>query len=157
MGHGPAGGTRTDLIRAEVNAAAVLERFRVLVNESKDRRVPNRQLSVQLQGWVLRNFQQGGSLQTPSWAPLKPSTAKEKARKGYSSKPLERTGHLRQSFRPFYDNDMAGVGSEVPYSQYHETGTATLPQRAMLPSASVALEYARTIYERWAAGLAKSA
>lgn len=145
------------MIRAEVNASAAIARFRILVGESKNRRVPNRQLAVQLQGWVFRNFRRGGSLQSPAWAPLKASTAKWKARHGYSSKPLERTGHLRQSFRPFSDNDTAGVGSEVPYSKYHETGTATLPQRAMLPPANVALEYARVIYERWAAGLAKSA
>jgi phage gpG-like protein len=142
------------LIRVEVNARAALGRFGQVVRESQDHTVPNRQLATQLQGWVLRNFQSGGSMQTPSWAPLKPKTAERKAKQGYSSTPLIRTGHLRQSFRPFYDNQQAGVGSEVPYSQYHETGTSRLPQRAMLPPQDVALEYARQIYERWAAGLA---
>lgn len=96
-------------------------------------------------------------MQTPTWRPLHPSTLKQKAKKGYSSQPLIRTGHLRQSFRQFYDNDQAGVGSEVPYSQYHETGTPRLPQRAMLPNQRVALDYAVKVYDRWVAGLARSA
>jgi phage gpG-like protein len=145
------------LIRVEVDARATLERFGRLVAESKNRTVPNRQLATQLTGWTLRNFNGGGSMQTPSWAPLKPSTLKEKQRKGYSSTPLTRTGHYRQSFRSFYDNDQAGVGSEVPYSKYHETGTRFLPQRAALPPENVALGYAIQIYDRWAAGLARSA
>lgn len=145
------------MIRVEVDAAGAIRRIQTLTGESRDRTVPNRQLATQLTGWTLRNFQQGGGLQTPSWAPLKASTAKQKARLGYSSTPLIRTGHLRQSFRPFYDNDQAGTGSEVPYSQYHETGTERLPQRAMLPSQEVALGYAVQIYERWAAKLANSA
>lgn len=157
MGLGSTGGTRPDLISVEVNATAALRRFGTLVSESKDRRVPNRQLATQLTGWTLRNFQQGGSLQTPPWAPLKASTAKQKAKHGYSSQPLIRTGHYRQSFRPFYDNDTAGTGSEVPYSKYHETGTSRLPQRAALPSEAVALGYAVQIYERWAASLARTA
>ena len=145
------------MIRVEINAGAALRRMNLLASESRNRTMPNRQLATQLTGWVLRNFQQGGSLQTPTWAPLKPSTAKQKARLGYSATPLIRTGHYRQSFRPFYDNDTAGTGSEVPYSKYHETGTKNLPQRAALPSEQVALSYATQVYERWAANLARSA
>jgi len=145
------------LIRAEVNVAAALRRFTTLADSARDRTQPNRQLATQLTGWVLRNFQQGGGMQTPSWAPLKPSTAKRKARLGYSSTPLIRKGHLRQSFRPFYTSDEAGTGSEVPYSQFHETGTQHLPQRAMLPNQTVALDYAVRIYTLWAEKLARSA
>jgi phage gpG-like protein len=128
-----------------------------MVTAAHDTAVPNRQLATQLYGWILRNFQSGGTLQTPSWAPLKASTAKQKARKGYSSAPLIRTGHLRQSFRPFWDKEQAGVGSEVRYAQYHESGTPTIPQRAMMPSEAVAVDYAQKIYGRWAEGLAKTA
>jgi len=145
------------LIRVEVNAGAALNTLQRLVASTHDRRTPNRQLATQLYGWVLRNFQQGGGLQKPVWRSLAPSTLKQKQRKGYSSKPLERTGHLRQSFRQFYDNEQAGVGSEVPYSQYHETGTRKLPQRAMLPPQEVALDYAVRVYDRWIAGIARSA
>jgi phage gpG-like protein len=145
------------LIRVEVNAGATLQRFGRLVSESRDRSVPNRQLGIQLYGWTQRNFQQSGGLQTPTWAPLAASTAARKAKQGYSSKPLERTGHLRQSFRQFSDNDQAGVGSEVPYSRYHEEGTAKMPQRATLPPPQVALGYALQVYDRWVAGLARQA
>jgi phage gpG-like protein len=145
------------MIRVEVNADAALQRFGRLAIATQNRTVPNRQLAVQLYGWTQRNFQQAGGLQTPSWQPLKPSTMKQKARLGYSGTPLIRTGHYRQSFRPFSDNNQAGVGSEVPYSVYHEQGTATIPQRAALPPASVALDYAIRIYERWADSIARQA
>jgi phage gpG-like protein len=157
MGGRQSGGTRPDLIRVEVDARTALERFGRAAEASKNHLTPNRQLATQLTAWTFRNFQSGGSMQTPSWRPLKESTLKAKRKRGYSSQPLIRTGHLRQSFRPFYDNNQAGTGSEVPYSQYHETGTDTLPQRAMLPPESVALDYAVKIYERWAAGLARTA
>jgi phage gpG-like protein len=128
-----------------------------MVTAAHDTAVPNRQLATQLYSWTLRNFQSGGSMQTPAWAPLKESTAKQKARKGYSPTPLIRTGHLRQSFRPFWNKEQAGIGSEVPYAQYHESGTSRLPQRAMLPPERIAMDYARLIFERWAEGLAKTA
>ena len=145
------------MISVEINAEAALAQFGQMVAGARNRTVPNRQLAVQLQGWVFRNFQQGGAMQTPSWVPLAPSTLEQKRKKGYSGTPLIRTGHLRQSFRPFSDNDSAGVGSEVPYSQYHETGTSRLPQRAMLPPRAVAVDFARRIYERWVADLARTA
>lgn len=145
------------MIRVEVNAEAALAQFGRVAVAARNRTVPNRQLAVQLQGWVFRNFQSGGTMQTPNWAPLAASTLQQKRKKGYSGTPLIRTGHLRQSFRPFSTNDTAGVGSEVSYSQYHETGTARLPQRAMLPSRAVALDYAVKIYERWAASVARTA
>ena len=145
------------MIRVEVNAAAALRRFSRLAEESKDRTVPNRQLGIQLYGWTQRNFQQSGGLQTPAWPALAASTLKQKAKQGYSSQPLIRTGHLRQSYRPFSDNDQAGVGSEVPYSQYHETGTKNMPQRATLPPVNVALDLALQVYDRWVAGLARQA
>lgn len=143
------------MIRLEVNAAPALRRFSTLADESRDRTQPNRQLATQLTGWTQRNFQAGGGMQSPTWAPLKPSTAKRKAKLGYSPLPLMRTGHYRQSFRPFYDNDRAGVGSEVAYSKYHEGGTKNMPARPALPSEQVALGYAVQIYERWAAKLAR--
>ncbi len=145
------------MIQVEVYADPAIAALGRVNAAARDRTVPNRQLGVQLQGWVLRNFQVGGSMQSPSWEPLAESTLQQKQQQGYSTTPLVRTGHLRQSFRSFYDNDKAGVGSEVPYSQYHETGTAKLPQRAMLPSQAIALDFALRIYERWTDQVARSA
>lgn len=157
MGRGSAGGARPNLIRVEVNAQGALQRLGVVQREAGNRRVPNRQLATQLYGWVQRNFQASGGLQNPAWRPLAASTLKQKQRQGYSSQPLLRSGHLRQSFLQFYDNERAGVGSEVPYSQYHETGTNRLPQRAMLPPEPVALDFAVRIYNHWVASLARRA
>jgi phage gpG-like protein len=145
------------LIQVEVNIGPLLSRMARTAAAAHDHTVPNRQIATQLHGWVLRNFQAGGGLQTPPWRPLAGSTLKQKSAKGYSGSPLVRTGHLRQSFRPFSDNDRAGVRSEVPYGQYHESGTSRLPQRAMLPNSEVTIDYAVRIYERWAAQVARTA
>jgi phage gpG-like protein len=145
------------LIQVEIHADAAIAHMARVAGAAQNRTVPNRQLAIQLQGWVFRNFQQGGGMQTPPWSPLAEGTLAQKRKKGYSGTPLIRTGHLRQSFRPFSDNDVAGVGSEVSYSQYHETGTGKVPQRAMLPPRAVAIDYAIRIYDRWAAQVARTA
>lgn len=146
------GGIERALISIQVNAAPALGTLQRVAAASRDRRTPNRQLSVQLYGHVLRGFQAGGN---PRWVPLASSTLAQKLRKGYSSTPLIRTGHYRQSFRPFSDNDRAGVGSEVPYSKYLEGGTRRMPARQALPSQDVALDYAIKIYDRWIASITR--
>jgi len=104
-----------------------------------DRRVPNKQLSVQLEGFVLNNFDQEGALRG-GWEPLKPSTILARLRKSPAGKRakglagalakagrksadiaattgaglvkiLQDTGAMRQSFAAFSDNDVAGVGA----------------------------------------------
>lgn len=125
-----------------------------LANEVDDRRVPNRQLSIQLYGWVIRNFQHGGADQRPPWLPLKESTLKRKKKDGYSSLPLIRKGNLRQSFAPFADATQAGVGAQasfgVDYARVHETGSIKRPgqppRRSMLPPNDYALNAAVQIY-----------
>jgi phage gpG-like protein len=142
-------------ISIEVNVGSVSQRLARQAGLFRDRTVPNRQLSVQLQGWVFSNFNAGGGRQSPGWTPLAPSTLAQKQRQGYSSRPLIRTGHLRQSFRGFFDNDSAGVGSEVRYSRYHEQGGRHLPRRSMLPPRAVVVDYAMKIYERWSADIVR--
>lgn len=101
----------------------------------------NRQLSVQLEGEVLRNFASEGAEFNAPWAPLKLSTilarlrkspkskgkkakAKELFKAGGTSKAvyaasgaglfkiLQSSGALRQSFAGFFDETEAGVGAQ---------------------------------------------
>jgi len=137
-------------ISIEVNANAVLRGLGTFFDGLRDRATINRKVSIQLYGFVLRNFQQGGALQTPPWQPLKASTLKQKARLGYSPLPLLRTGHLRQSFAPFSDENVAGVGAKasegVDYAEFQEEGTKTIPARPMLPTEKLALDTTVQIY-----------
>ncbi len=113
--------------------------------------VPNRQIGIQFYGWVMRNFNASGLNQSPPWRPLAEKTAKRKAKEGYSSKPLIRKGNLRNSFAPFSDKNVAGVGARasfgVDYAKIHQEGGAKIPQRDMLPPRPYAIDSATKIYQ----------
>jgi len=125
----------------------VSRRLRALARLVGDTRVPNRRLAVQFQSWAFRNFDSAGG-KVGGWAPLAPSTAREKARKGYSPKPLLRTGHLRTSLLAFFDEHMAGIGSEMEIAEYHEEGVPenNLPARRMLPEREEAYDMGILVY-----------
>lgn len=114
--------------------------------------ITNKKISIQLYGWVIRNFQAAGGMQDPPWQPLATSTQLQKAALGYSPLPLIRTGNLRQSFAPFSDDEVAGVGARasfgVDYAQIHQNGNEHVPARPMLPPAEVAKRFAVTIWNQ---------
>lgn len=121
---------------------ATSDALKKLASQLKDRRKANQALSVQLEGWVLRNFNSEGSLrQSEGWVQLSAATLLARLRKGRGSKSkkaaakglikqglssaavyaqsgaglvkiLQDTGALRQSFAGFYDADVAGVGAQ---------------------------------------------
>lgn len=139
-------------ISIEVNAASTLRGLGILQVGLADRQTINRKIAIELYGWVIRNFDAEGGMQSPPWLPLKASTLKQKARLGFSPKPLIRTGHLRQSFAPFSTAAEAGVGAKasagVDYAEVHEEGTKDghIPARPMLPTQQFALDTAVKIY-----------
>lgn len=133
-------------ISLTVDVSRVLRGYALLGRGIANREPYNRKLSVQLLAWVRRNFASGGADQTPTWAPLKESTRREKERKGYSTLPLTRTGELRQSFYPVADNNQGGVRSDSDYGRYHQTGTKHMPQRLMLPPEEYVRQAAIQIY-----------
>jgi phage gpG-like protein len=149
------------MISVEIKSNAALRKLQLAAAKLKDRKIPNRQLAVQLMSWVGDNFDGSGSRLKRPWAPLQPATLAAKARKGYSSKPLMRTGNLRQSFAGFSDNDEAGVGAQasfgVDYAEFHENGVPenNLPKRQMLPPQEVALGYGVRIYDLYVSSIAR--
>lgn len=104
----------------------------------------NRQASIALYGWTIRNFDRQGALQG-GWAPLRPSTVRQKARIG-KQVPLVRSGHMRSGFTQFYSNENAGVGNEVSYSKYHHFGTSKMARRELLPRRDVVLQIGLKVY-----------
>lgn len=90
------------------------------------------------------------------WPPLAPSTLEEKARQGFPSAPLVRTGRYRRSAERLQNMDLERnsltITSPVPYAKYHEYGTGRIPQREVF--AAVARRLRRTLprqFEIWQA------
>jgi phage gpG-like protein len=104
----------------------------------------NRQASIALYGWTIRNFDRQGGLQG-GWAPLRPNTIRDKARIG-KQVPLVRNGHMRSGFTQFYSEENAGVGNEVSYSKYHHFGTEKMARRELLPRRDVVLQIGLRVY-----------
>lgn len=108
----------------------------------------NREVSIALQAFVIRNFQLEGRLIAGGWAPLAPATIKEKRRIGKEKK-LVRTGQLKNSFVPFFDRTTAGVGSDLDYAAAHQFGVPerNLPAREMLPRPKQMTEISIKVYQ----------
>jgi phage gpG-like protein len=165
--------------RVEVTSRA-LQRLALVL---RDRRRINRQVAAQLNGWVFRNFKDEGKLRLPGgWEPLSPATLLARLRKSPASagkkakaagliksgvsesavyaqsgaglvKILQDTGALRNSFAPFSDNDIAGIGAQsnaehANLAIVHEYGNPSrnIPARPMLPTPAIALDIAMSVY-----------
>lgn len=76
-----------------------------------------RDISEQWLFFVDEKFKNEG---IPKWHPLAPSTLKQRRKKGYTGKILQRTNMLQSSVMPFHDNTIAGVGTNNPYANAHE-------------------------------------
>lgn len=107
----------------------------------------NREASIALYGFTIRNFDSQGGLQG-GWSPLAERTVREKTRIG-KEVPLVRTGALRSGFTSFYSRDNAGVGNELEYSKFHHFGTQRLPQRELLPNRENVLKIGIKVYGQY--------
>ena len=96
-----------------------------------------KQIGVLILNEVNKNFVRGSN-DGDAWTPNAPATI---ARKG-SSKPLIDTGNLRASFTFQVKRNSVEIGSPLFYSEFHEFGTSTIPQRKMLPKDSKASKIA---------------
>lgn len=137
------------VIEVEHSITATSQALQFLASNLQDRRLPNRQLAVQMLSWVDNVFNAEGQPDAP-WPQLAKSTAMrfvtKTKRRGFHPI-LAVSGHLRASFsRIGYDNDSATIGSDVFYSIFHEYGTPRIPRRPMLPPPEQALKDAIDIY-----------
>lgn len=139
----------------EAQLAAATRRLEAFARAMGDMTPANREASIALYGFTLRNFDRQGGLQG-GWAPLAESTIRQKQRIG-KEQPLVRTGHMRAGFTSFYSRDNAGVGNEVTYSRYHHEGTSRLPKRELLPSRENVLQIGLKVYGQYVAREARKA
>lgn len=102
-----------------------------------DLTIPMKQASLLMLASVNKNFQMSG--RPTSWVPLAASTLKEKIRKGYSTRPLIRTGFLRQSITAQSGRMEMRLGTAIRYGRIHEYGgragrggSANIPARPYL-------------------------
>ena len=123
-----------------------LERF---AGAMRDTTPANREASIALYGFTIRNFDSEGRLQG-GWTPLAPRTIEQKRRIG-KEKMLVRTGALRANFTQFYSTDNAGVGNQLSYSKHHHEGTGRLPRRELLPRRGKVLEIGLRVYGAYVA------
>lgn len=147
------------MITAQIQSARTQGALNQLARQLADRQVVNHALSLKMFQMVQDNFE-SESFDGDPWVDLAPSTRRWKEKRGYEMI-LQNTGALRQSFLPFSDNTLAGVGAQSMASvvagdppkakrprdlaKIHEEGIG-VPQRRMLPSRARALEEAVSIY-----------
>ena len=133
-------------ISIKVNGVAKVQgKLTRLAQKLGDLTVPNRAVATQLYSWFIDNFDHDGSL-VGGWVPLAPATIRQKDRLG-KEKMLVRSGHLRASVLPFSDAARAGIGSELSYSQTHQLGSSTVPQREILPRDKDVLDIGLRVYQ----------
>jgi phage gpG-like protein len=131
----------------DAQLAALNRRLEAFGRAMDDMTPANREASIALYGFTIRNFDRQGGLQG-GWAPLAPSTIAQKKRIGKEA-PLVRTGALRANFTSFYSRDNAGVGNELSYSKFHHFGTSRVPQRELLPRRDVVLRIGLKVYGQY--------
>lgn len=91
----------------------VLEAF---VSTTRDLSPVMQEIAADMVAQVTIMFDTGGAGRFP---PLAPSTLAWKARHGYSSTPLIRTGAWRNGLEPYADAHSASVSTRVPYGVFH--------------------------------------
>jgi len=141
-------------VKLRVNNAQVAAQLRSAAKTIGDLSTANKQLSISLYRWTLKNFNsQGREEGGRPWAPLAESTKKRKKKLG-KTQPLVITGNLRQSFAGFSNSKQAGVGAKASsfkgrrgdYAVYLHEGTSKMPGRNLLPTEEVATDLAIKVY-----------
>lgn len=76
---------------------------------------------------------QGGAI-GQKWQRLSPYTVAQKARHGFPSQPLVRTGAMQRAFTSIVSSDQAVVYNTATYFKYHQSNKprSRLPRRVMM-------------------------
>lgn len=149
-------------VEVKVNKAQ-LAAFKKRLKEARENLSNNlpamRQVAVFLDQWVQRNFMGKGS-KVGGWEPYtyggrlttkKKSNAQSVDGRRYvngAAMLLQDTGVLRHSFLPFIRLGVAGIGSDLPYSEPHEKGEG-VPQRRLLPKEEEVRVDVKEILDNW--------
>lgn len=137
---------QTTVIEVKVKAGDILARIKRAQEALSDLSQANRDASIAIYSWVMRNFDSDGG-NVGGWAPLSPKYAARKQRRGLT-KMLVVTGDMRRGFAYESNDTTARVYNLTPYARYHEEGTSRMPQRRLLPNKAETKDIAMTVY-RW--------
>ncbi len=79
-------------------------------------------------------FATRGAVIGSPWKPLRPSTLRDKLRRGFPTDPLVRTGKMQHSFRSVVSSDQAVIYNTADYFKYHQSNQRReqIPRRAMM-------------------------
>lgn len=114
----PGVGIKVD-IRGARQVANLMRRVRGLVDDN--RQELHLRWGIQTLNWVTRNFAAEGAMTGTPWRKLSPNTIAGR-RKG-SSRVLQNTAELKNSFTLNATLTEVAVGTEKEYALYHEEGT----------------------------------
>jgi len=105
----------------------------------KDLKEPFREIVKDFHQIMEEQFDTEGGYGSGGWKPLTPATTDQKARYGFPSSILVRTGLLKESLlggNPWSIESVKPLelklGTKVPYSIYHQKGGGRLPERPII-------------------------
>ena len=110
-------------IDIEYNDSAVRRTLDRLMRAATDLSPAMREIAEHLVDSAAESFEQSSAPDGTPWAPLKPSTKKDRQRRGYRAGPiLERSGDLITSIISDSDATSAVAGTNLEYAARHQLG-----------------------------------
>jgi len=109
--------------------------LRGLESTLTDYSYPFTQSANYLTGYFSRDvFDSQGAALGKRWKRLSPYTVAQKARSGFPTAPLVRTGNMRSGFRSIVSTGQAVIYNTADYFKYHQSRQprAHLPRRVMM-------------------------
>lgn len=126
--------------------------FKKIGSKVMDAKEPLRESANIVVEQSIRNFDDQGYTYGRAWTPLKPSTRKDRSRKGYgSARPiLVRSGTLKKGARvTSVTGRQATVENKVDYAPYHQFGTSRMPKRTILAVTDKVKHAIGIVFTKW--------
>lgn len=109
----------------------VIRRLNELQRDTEDLSPAMREVAAFLQERTLQSFDAESAPDSKPWAPLAPSTLRQKRKEGYADTILQRTRNLRDSIHARSDYRSATAGTNEEYAAIHQFGgEIDIPARA---------------------------
>jgi phage gpG-like protein len=140
------------------NAWARVEKtFRNMVDGVQSPWIPLRESARIVQDDAQRAFDTEGRFYGKGWKALKPSTVRERIRKGYGAGPiLNRTGRLRgNALVRRTGRSSVEIWNIDSNAKYHQFGTKNMPERTVLTTTSETQEAIVMTFVNYIVGLIK--
>lgn len=114
--------TRIDVRFNEADHRRVVDRLNELIRNGEDLTPAMRAVSEHLLSVAEESFARESSPDGEAWAPLAPSTRRQRRREGKDGPILQRDRHLRRSLDSDHGRDYAAAGTNLIYAAIHQFG-----------------------------------